>query len=57
MARCGVPPLGGLAFLLLGGSTAVLRPARPQRRLTGGWAFLLSIVVGAALSAAGAAVL
>jgi hypothetical protein len=51
------PPLGALVFLLLGGSTGSLSPKKGEKRLTGGWAFLLSIVVGAALSAAGAAVL
>jgi len=40
-----VPLVGALAFLLLGGSTSVLPPARPERRLTGGWAFLLTVVV------------
>lgn len=40
-----VPFVGALAFLLLGGSTSVLPPARPERRLTGGWAFLLTVVV------------
>ncbi|GAA1760098.1 hypothetical protein GCM10009795_003090 [Nocardioides hankookensis] len=45
------PPLGFVAFLTLGGALSP-RP-RPDlgRRLTGGRAFLLSIVVGAALSA------
>lgn len=40
-----VPPLGIAAFLLLGGSTGVLPPQRPEARLTGGWAFLLAFVV------------
>ena len=51
------PPLGVLAFLLLGGSTRVWPPTRPEARLTGGWALLLAIVVGAALSAVGGAFL
>ena len=51
------PPLGLLAFLLLGGATRLWPPARPEVRLTGGWAFLLAIVVGAAQSAVGAAFL
>jgi len=47
-----VPFVGALAFLLLGGSTSVLPPARPERRLTGGWAFLLTMVIHAAAGAA-----
>jgi hypothetical protein len=38
------PPLGALAFLLLGGSTWQRPPVRPARRLTGGWALLISLV-------------
>jgi hypothetical protein len=45
------PPLGILAFLLLGGSTRLWPPARAEARLTGGWAFLLTILLGMALSA------
>jgi hypothetical protein len=40
-------PFGPLAFLLLGGPTPGLpRPADENRRLTGGWAFLLAILLG-----------
>ncbi|GAA4741878.1 hypothetical protein GCM10023350_28170 [Nocardioides endophyticus] len=52
-----VPLVGALAFLLLGGSTWVLPPARPERRLTGGWAFLLSVAIHAAAGSVLAAVL
>jgi hypothetical protein len=38
-------PVGLLAFLLLGGPLGVGRPRNPARRLTGGWAFLLALVV------------
>ncbi|WP_028644829.1 hypothetical protein [Nocardioides sp. URHA0020] len=51
----GVPIVGALAFLLLGGSTGLMSPARPERRLTGGWSFLLTALlhgVGAAVLAA-----
>jgi hypothetical protein len=37
-------PLGCLGFFLLGGPLGVARPRNPHRRLTGGWAFLLSLV-------------
>ncbi len=44
------PPAGMLAFLLLSGATPLLPPPRePARRLTGGWAFLLSAAVGTVL--------
>ncbi|GAB4081704.1 hypothetical protein GCU67_12710 [Modestobacter muralis] len=40
-------PLGVLAFLLLSGPTpGIPRPRLGARRLTGGWAFLLSLVLG-----------
>ena len=40
-------PLGVLACLLLGGPTrGIPAPADENRRLTGGWAFLLAIVLG-----------
>jgi hypothetical protein len=52
-----VPIVGALAFLLLGGSTSVLPPARPERRLTGGWAFLLAMVIHAAAGSVLAVVL
>jgi hypothetical protein len=38
-------PLGSLAYLLLGGALDLRRPADPNRRLTGGWAFLIAIVL------------
>lgn len=42
-------PPGVLAFLLLGGPTrGIPAPADERRRLTGGWAFLLSIVLAGA---------
>lgn len=39
-----VAPLGLLAYFLLGGPLGVARPRHPNRRLTGGWAFLLALV-------------
>jgi hypothetical protein len=51
------PPVGFLAFLLLGGLLSPRPPADLGRRLTGGWAFLLSILISAALSAVAAAFL
>jgi hypothetical protein len=45
------PPIGTIVFLLLSGPTPGLpRPARPGRRLTGGWAFLLAVAVSGVLS-------
>jgi hypothetical protein len=42
----GFPPVGVLAHLLLSGPTPGLpAPRRPDRRLTGGWAFLIYLVV------------
>ena len=38
-------PLGLIAVLVLGGQTGPLRPARPDKRLTGGSAFLLTVGV------------
>ncbi|WP_183097993.1 hypothetical protein [Nocardioides pelophilus] len=44
-------PLGMLAYLVLGGPTGLSRPPQPgTRRLTGGWAFLLTFVVSSALA-------
>lgn len=41
-----LPPVGILAFLLAGGPTGLV-PQRPGgRRLTGGWAFLLAVLLG-----------
>lgn len=43
---------GLAAYLLLSGPTGILPPPRhPERRLTGGWAFLLALVVSSATSA------
>ncbi|PWN02340.1 hypothetical protein DJ010_14630 [Nocardioides silvaticus] len=43
------PPLGQLAYLVVGGPTPLGRPpARGARRLTGGWAFLVAVLVSAA---------
>ena len=47
-------PLGGAAYLLLGGPLAVLRPRPGHRRLTGGWAFLLAWCVFAGYRGANA---
>ena len=38
-------PLGSVAYLLLGGPLGLWRPRDLSRRLTGGWAFLLAIVL------------
>lgn len=38
-------PLGALAYLLLGGPLGVRRPTQVRGRLTGGWAFLLALVL------------
>ncbi|MCF6377937.1 hypothetical protein L2K70_09995 [Nocardioides KLBMP 9356] len=38
-------PLGSLAFLLLGGPLGLWRPKDLGRRLTGGWAFLIGVVL------------
>ncbi len=38
-------PLGALAYLLLGGPLGVRRPTRARGRLTGGWAFLLALIL------------
>ena len=45
-----VSPLGTLSYLLLSGPTpSIPAPRDPRRRLAGGWAFLLSIPLGALL--------
>jgi hypothetical protein len=42
-----VPPYGVAAYLLLGGPTGLFRPRDPRRVwLTGGWAFLLALLLG-----------
>ncbi len=42
-----VPPYGVAAYLLLGGPAGLLPPRDPRRVwLTGGWAFLLALVLG-----------
>ena len=38
-------PLGAVAYLLLGGPLGIWRPRDLQRRLTGGWAFLIAMVL------------
>jgi hypothetical protein len=38
-------PLGAVAYLLLGGPLGLWRPREPARRLTGGWAFLIAMVL------------
>lgn len=44
------PPVGIIAHLLLSGPTpGIPAPRRPDRRLTGGWAFLIYLVVAAAV--------
>jgi hypothetical protein len=44
------PPIGTMVFLVLSGPTPGLpRPRGRGRRLTGGWAFLLALVIGGAL--------
>lgn len=49
-------PLGMLAYLVLGGPTALASPPRPgASRLTGGWAFLLAFLAGSVLSSFAAA--
>ncbi|HSE08573.1 MAG TPA: hypothetical protein VLB29_07895 [Nocardioidaceae bacterium] len=46
-----VTPVGILVFLVLSGPTpGVPGPKNPQRRLTGGWAFLLSIPLASVLA-------
>lgn len=43
----GTNPVGAVAFLVLSGPTpGVPAPDNPARRLTGGWAFLLSPLAG-----------
>ena len=41
-----LPPVGLLAFLLLGGPSGLAAPAPGARRLGGGWAFVLLLVLG-----------
>ena len=41
-----LPPVGLVAFLLLGGPTGLVPQREGGRRLTGGWAFILSLVLG-----------
>ena len=45
-------PIVMVAYLLLAGPTSAVPPPRDlSRRLTGGWAFLISVVLGSALTA------
>lgn len=47
-----LPPVGSIAFLLLSGPTVGLpAPRNPRRRLSGGWAFLLSLPLSGAVGA------
>lgn len=47
-----VPLIGIAAYLLLGGPTGLFRPRDPRRIwLTGGWAFLLALLLGGGVSA------
>ncbi|RHW25914.1 hypothetical protein D0Z08_16365 [Nocardioides immobilis] len=41
-----LPPFACPAYLLFGGPAGLARPKRPEARLTGGWAFLLAILLG-----------
>ena len=50
------PPLSILAFLLLGGSIVASQRVHRGRRLTGGWAFLLAMLLKAALVSVAAAI-
>lgn len=46
-----LPPIGHVVFLLLSGPTPGVRPPRRgARRLTGGWAFLLSVPLASLLT-------
>ena len=36
----------GPAYLLFGGPTGVAPPAQPGKRLRGGWAFVILLVLG-----------
>jgi len=45
-----MPPVGIVVYLVLSGPTpGIPGPRNPERRLTGGWAFLLSLVLTAVL--------
>lgn len=47
-----LPPFGIAAYLLLGGPTGLFRPRDPRRVwLTGGWAFLLALLLGGGAAA------
>lgn len=46
-----VPPVGILAFLLIGGPTGLIPQREGGRTLTGGWAFLLAVLCGTAPTA------
>ena len=47
-----LPPVGSIAFLLLSGPTPGLpAPKNPRRRLSGGWALLLSLPLSGAVGA------
>ncbi len=48
-----LPPVGLVAFLLLGGPSGAFPQREDGRRLTGGWAFLLSLFLGGTTVVAG----
>lgn len=49
---CLMPPVGPVGYLVLGGPTGIGgKPSDGAKRLTGGWAFLIMVLVGGAFSA------
>jgi len=51
---CGLPPIGPIAYLVLGGPTRIGgEPRDRSRRLTGGWAFLIVLVLQGAFNGGG----
>ena len=48
----GLPPVGPIAYLVLGGPTGIAgKPSEGSTRLTGGWAFLIVVLLGGAFTA------
>lgn len=45
-----LPPLGPIAFLLLGGPTGLVKKKPGAQPLTGGWAFLIALVVNSVVA-------
>jgi hypothetical protein len=45
-----LPPVGAIAFLLLGGPTGLVKEKPASRPLTGGWAFLAALVVNSVVA-------